>query len=122
MSVNIFAHDFTLDGSRSSSNAYRKVELQSPADLTYLIAKVSRTAQEKINKHFPPDAAVQGEDRMRSRVEMLVDDYIRTVFNLAKPNLSINGMDSKEIDAELAKAQEGEGMYNEGVRQRCSMD
>lgn len=110
MTANIFGNDFTLDGMRDLDRAHRKIELQSPEDLTYLIAKVSRVARDKIDKHFPPDAAVQGEDKMRSRVEMLVDDYIRSTFNLAKPNLSINGMDSDEIEAELAKAQEGEGM------------
>ena len=35
--------------------------------------------------------------------------YIRNTFNAAKNSMSINGMDSREMDAELAKAQEGEG-------------
>ena len=35
--------------------------------------------------------------------------YIRNTFNSAKDNISVNGMDSKEMEAELAKAQEGEG-------------
>ncbi|KAI7106747.1 hypothetical protein KC352_g36860, partial [Hortaea werneckii] len=34
--------------------------------------------------------------------------YIRNTFNAAKNSMSINGMDSREMDAELAKAQEGE--------------
>lgn len=38
-----------------------------------------------------------------------VEQYIRNTFNAAKDSMSINGMDSKEMDAELAKAQEGEG-------------
>lgn len=38
--------------------------------------------------------------------------YIRNTFNAAKNSMSINGMDSREMDAELAKAQEGEGTMN----------
>jgi kinetochor protein Mis14/NSL1 len=34
--------------------------------------------------------------------------YIRNTFNAAKDSISINGMDSREMEAELAKAQEGE--------------
>ncbi|QIW95972.1 hypothetical protein AMS68_001490 [Peltaster fructicola] len=93
----------------SSTRAHRKVELQSPDDLTYLIAKLSRTARDKIDKHFPPEAALEGgEDKMRAQVEILVDEYIRRTYTLAKPNLSINGMDPRELEAELAKVHEGE--------------
>ena len=35
--------------------------------------------------------------------------YIRNTFSAAKDSISINGMDSREMEAELAKAQEGEG-------------
>ena len=35
--------------------------------------------------------------------------YIRNTFNAAKDGMSINGMDSREMEAEVAKAQEGEG-------------
>ena len=42
-------------------------------DLTYLIANVTRAAREKIDRHLPPDAAPDGEDAMRRRVEQLVD-------------------------------------------------
>lgn len=36
--------------------------------------------------------------------------YIRNTFNSAKDSISINGMDSREMERELEKAQEGEGM------------
>lgn len=36
--------------------------------------------------------------------------YIKTTFAGASNSISINGMDSAEMEAELAKAQEGEGM------------
>ncbi|GAB1740273.1 hypothetical protein NU219Hw_g5388t2 [Hortaea werneckii] len=107
--MNIFESSFAPQGQRATEAAHRKIELQSPADLTYLIANVSRAAREKIDKHLPPDAAPEGEDAMRKRVEQLVEEYIRNTFNAAKNSMSINGMDSREMDAELAKAQEGEG-------------
>ncbi|RMY42274.1 hypothetical protein D0864_16132 [Hortaea werneckii] len=124
--MNIFESTFAPQGQRATEAAHRKIELQSPADLTYLIANVSRAAREKIDKHLPPDAAPEGEDAMRKRVEQLVEEvgmlwsrtshvetnrlrqYIRNTFNAAKNSMSINGMDSREMDAELAKAQEGE--------------
>ncbi|RMY50866.1 hypothetical protein D0865_06658 [Hortaea werneckii] len=109
--MNIFESSFAPQGQRATEAAHRKIELQSPADLTYLIANVSRAAREKIDKHLPPDAAPEGEDAMRKRVEQLVEElrqYIRNTFNAAKNSMSINGMDSREMDAELAKAQEGE--------------
>lgn len=34
--------------------------------------------------------------------------YIKNTFNSAKDSISVNGMDSHEMEAELAKAQEGE--------------
>ncbi|KAK5124412.1 hypothetical protein LTR85_001629 [Meristemomyces frigidus] len=106
--MNIFESNIAQVGDRATESAHRKVELQSPADLTYLIANVSRAAREKLDKHLPPDAAPEGEDAMRKRVEQLVDEYIRNTFNAAKHSMSINGMNSREMEAELAKAQEGE--------------
>ena len=61
-------------GERATETAHRRIELQSPADLTYLVANVSRAARDKLDKHFPPDAVPAGEeDAMRKRVEELVD-------------------------------------------------
>lgn len=58
-----------------TERAHRKVELQSPADLAYLLANVQRAARQKIDTHFPPEAAPEGgEDAMRRRVEELVDE------------------------------------------------
>lgn len=50
---------------------HRKIELQSPDDLQYLISNVRRAANEKIDKDLPP---IEGEDKMRTRVEELVHD------------------------------------------------
>lgn len=50
---------------------YRKIELQSPDDLQYLISNVRRAANEKIDRDLPP---IEGEDKMRRRVEDLVQE------------------------------------------------
>ena len=50
---------------------HRKIELQSPEDLQYLVSNIRRAANEKIDKDLPP---IEGEDKMRRRVEELVHD------------------------------------------------
>ena len=83
----------TLEGTRATAFAHRKIELQSPADLSYLIANVSRAARAKIDTHLPPDAAPEsGEDALRRRVEVLVEEYIRKTFEGAKEGISVNGL------------------------------
>lgn len=67
---------------------------------------------------------------MRKRVEQLVDEYIRTTFDAAKDNITINGMETREIEEELKKAREGEGEHcpdnaclsKESVGDRCGAD
>jgi kinetochor protein Mis14/NSL1 len=48
----------------------RRIELQSPDDLQYLIGNVKRAAKERIDKDLPP---IEGEDAMRKMVEEIVD-------------------------------------------------
>ncbi|KAK1829395.1 putative kinetochore protein [Podospora conica] len=78
----------------TSATTHRKIELQSPADLRYLIANVRRAAADSINAAFPPveGAAADEEDELRMRIEGMVNDYITQTFTLASPNLSINGL------------------------------
>lgn len=53
---------------------YRKVELQSPADLSYLHVNTVSFAREKLDLHFPPSANNDSEsDPMKERVRDLVD-------------------------------------------------
>jgi kinetochor protein Mis14/NSL1 len=67
---------------------HRKIELQAPADLTYMIAKASKTARTKIDLHFPPSAAPEGEDDgMRRRVEELVNQVSGTQLIRDKPKM-----------------------------------
>lgn len=100
----------TLTGPRATATAHRKIELQSPADLSYLIANVSRAARAKIDTHLPPDAAPEsGEDALRRRVEALVEEYIRRTFEGAKEGMEINGMGAGEMEEVLKRVGEGEG-------------
>ncbi|ETS85253.1 hypothetical protein PFICI_03278 [Pestalotiopsis fici W106-1] len=80
----------------------RKIELQSPEDLTYLLANVRRAAAERVNEAFPPVEGAQGEDELRDRIEELVEEYITKTFTLSAPNLSINGMGIDDISPDLA--------------------
>jgi len=109
----IFETD-ALEGpdTRATSSAHRKIELQSPADLAYLIANVSRAARAKIDTHLPPDAAPEsGEDALRQRVESLVEEYIRRTFEGVKEGVSVNGMGVGEMEEVLGRVGEGEGEF-----------
>lgn len=73
---------------------HRKIELQSCADLTYLLTNIRASAAQKLDTAFPPSAAPEGEeDALRSKVEQLVHEYMNATFSLALPSLSINGID-----------------------------
>jgi kinetochor protein Mis14/NSL1 len=48
----------------------RKIELQEPDDLRYLLANTRRVAGEKIDVALPP---IEGEDVLRQKVEELVN-------------------------------------------------
>lgn len=47
----------------------RKIELQEPDDLRFLVANARRAATEKIDVALPP---IEGEDVLRQKVEELV--------------------------------------------------
>ena len=57
---------------RNMEDHQRKIDLQSPGDLTYLIANINKAAQEKLDLHLPPSAAQGKEDQFRLKVEELV--------------------------------------------------
>lgn len=74
-----------LGGVRGTETAHRKIELQSPADLTFLVAKLTEAARERIEKQFP-STSKEGEngagseeedaekEKVKRRVEELVDE------------------------------------------------
>ncbi|KGO42209.1 Kinetochore Mis14 [Penicillium expansum] len=74
---------------------YRKVELQSPADFTYLYANTVALSRRKLDLYFPPSATDNDTpDPMRERVRELIDEYINKTFESASSSISINGIDS----------------------------
>jgi kinetochor protein Mis14/NSL1 len=85
----------TADPARLTSNEFRKIELQSPADVSYLVALTQRAARQKIDVAFPPSAApTNGEDDgMRRRVEELVNGFVEKTWEGVRLNVSCNGMD-----------------------------
>lgn len=56
----------------------RKIELQSPDDLKYLVANVKRAAREMIDRDLPP---IEGEDAMRRLVEEIVGEVCDISFS-----------------------------------------
>lgn len=111
--------DTAIDRLRPSE--FRKVELQSPADLQHLEATAKRAAREKIDRALPPSAAANassGEgDVLRRRVEELVDEYIRNTFKGVRANVVVNGLDV-ELD-EKAAQDEGRVLRALDVEREC---
>lgn len=66
---------------------HRKIELQSPDDLQYLISNVRRAANEKIDKDLPP---IEGEDKMRTRVEKLVQEVCLFPSSIPIPHVILS--------------------------------
>ncbi|KAM0452107.1 hypothetical protein ACHAPV_009624 [Trichoderma viride] len=81
-----------MDSESVVSQVQRKIELQSPDDLAYLITNVRNAAIEHLNEAFPPVESDGGEDELRNQIELLVNEYINKTFSLAAPNLTINGL------------------------------
>lgn len=60
---------------------HRKIDLQSPSDLTYLLNNIKAAAQEKLDLAIPPSAAPEGEDAYRTKVEELVQEVPYTLLS-----------------------------------------
>ncbi|OKL58839.1 hypothetical protein UA08_05572 [Talaromyces atroroseus] len=75
---------------------YRRIELQSPADLTYLYTNTVALSRQKLDLHFPPSAYSDGDnpDPMKERVKELVDQFIRQTYTYASDSITINGLES----------------------------
>ncbi|KAJ9297793.1 hypothetical protein DTO271G3_4014 [Paecilomyces variotii] len=73
---------------------YRKIELQSPADLSYLYTNTLALSRRKLDLHLPPSASGNDPDPMRERVRELVDEFINRTFTTASASIEINGLDS----------------------------
>ncbi|KKY15370.1 putative kinetochore protein [Phaeomoniella chlamydospora] len=83
---------------------HRKIDVQSPMDLQYLRENISRSAQQKLDLHFPPllqgqqsSDAYSTEDPMRTAVSNLVSHFIKQTFTSAAHGISINGLDATAL-------------------------
>ncbi|KAG5439941.1 hypothetical protein PCANB_000223 [Pneumocystis canis] len=73
-----------------------KIPLDSIADLKYLSVNFTKTIQEKLQKHMPKNVLNNSEDIFREKVENLLENFITRTFELAKPNIIINGIEVQE--------------------------
>ncbi|OJD20465.1 hypothetical protein ACJ73_08200 [Blastomyces percursus] len=92
---------------------HRKIELQSPADLSYLYTNTVALSRQKLDLHFPPSARPNSAssnpnadadhdsdaDPMKSHVRALVDEFIHKTFLTAAPSISINGLSPADAAA-----------------------
>ena len=76
---------------------HRKIDLQSPADLTYLHTSIKHSAQQKLDLAIPASATPANDpnDSFRPQVQQLIQDYITQTLTLALPSLAINGLDAE---------------------------
>jgi hypothetical protein len=109
------------DPTRLTTSEFRKVELQSPSDLSYLVALTQRAARQKIDVAFPPSAAPTNgeEDGMRRRVEELVSQFVEKAWEGVRLNVSCNGVDMAEREGR--EAAEGECDASVSVYRGCRL-
>ncbi|KAH3944099.1 hypothetical protein HBI56_032510 [Parastagonospora nodorum] len=93
---------------------HRKIELQSPSDLTFLTSQIRTAARQKLDLHLPPVSDSSEPDELRRQVEDLVDAFVAQVLAGMKGNISINGMDVEgAIDGEGTVEATMEGVERE---------
>ncbi|KAH6851400.1 hypothetical protein BKA58DRAFT_370562 [Alternaria rosae] len=80
--------------------SHRKIELQSPSDLTFLTSQIRTAARQKLDLHLPPvpssDTNGDAPDELRRSVEDLVEIFVAKVLQGIRHNVSINGIDVVE--------------------------
>ncbi|KAL5392853.1 hypothetical protein DPSP01_000549 [Paraphaeosphaeria sporulosa] len=72
---------------------HRKIELQSPADLSHLTTQLRTLARQKLDLHLPPQPDTSTPDDLRAQVEGLVDAFVAQLLAGMRQNISINGVD-----------------------------
>ncbi|KAI8939001.1 hypothetical protein NX059_004845 [Plenodomus lindquistii] len=99
---------------------HRKIELQSPSDLTYLTSQIRAAARQKLDLHLPPVTDTSNTpDELRTHVESLVDAFVANVLQGMRNNISINGIDvvarGRSGDEVDERGEAMEGVVVEGV-------
>lgn len=96
--------------------AHRKIELQSPSDLTYLTSLVRTAARQKLDLHLPSVPDASEPDDLRTQVEARIDAFVAQIIAGMRGNISINGMEVEVEPRGEDGAMEGvEGPGIEGV-------
>ncbi|KAF2197524.1 hypothetical protein GQ43DRAFT_466345 [Delitschia confertaspora ATCC 74209] len=105
---------------------HRKIELQSPGDLSHIENNIRRTARQKLDLHLPPvEGAKAGEeDELRRKVEERVDGFVHEVIKGVRQNVWVNGMDVPEDENNPDKmdvdVEEEFEPFNESLRTKLS--
>lgn len=73
--------------SAMESNRMRKIEVQSPEDIRFLIEGFSRAVRRKIDLHLPPEA-VNRDDELRKGVDSAVIEVQPNPFGSFRPYFS----------------------------------
>ncbi|KAF3920720.1 hypothetical protein AA313_de0203040 [Arthrobotrys entomopaga] len=99
-----------------------KVRLDTIAEYKTLLNRVEQLARDKLALHFPhsPNASAKDE-AYRKRVEELVSEYVRRLFDLANQNISINGNDIGDVGSVLKAEEEDQyEPYDDKLRVRVN--
>lgn len=98
-----------------SASLHRRIDLQSPLDLSYLLNNARASARAKIDLHLPLQSlqATDGDadgagDEMRRTVERKVDAYIEETFEMVKKGVVVNGIDGESVEWGDVGGPEGE--------------
>ncbi|EPS43443.1 hypothetical protein H072_2573 [Dactylellina haptotyla CBS 200.50] len=99
-----------------------KVRLDTIAEYKTLLNRVERLSHDKLAQHFPPSANPSAKDEAyRKRVEDLVAEYVRRLFDLANQNISINGNDIGNVESVLKAGEEDQyEPYEDKLRVRVN--
>lgn len=92
-----------------SASAHRRIELQSPADFTHLVAIATANAREKIAKHIQSQsrlqqstnaehsAATPSETIDSTLLTAQLASFLDTTFTSLRHNVSVNGVDGEIV-------------------------
>ena len=87
--------------------SHRKIELQSPSDLSYLTSAIRTAARQKLDLHLPSTSTNDAPDELRRAVEDLVETFVAQVLQGMRHNISINGIDVVPPGQEDGESMEG---------------
>ncbi|KAF1931531.1 uncharacterized protein M421DRAFT_314248 [Didymella exigua CBS 183.55] len=96
---------------------HRKIELQSPSDLSYLTSQIRTAARQKLDLHLPAQPSDNADD-LRAQTEVLVDAFVAQVLAGLRNNITINGLDvvAQSRGGGFGEEDEMEGVVAEDVQ------